>query len=316
MELEKLFNIPLVKKKSNLFELSVDSMFSNQQQTNETFNEKWQKLNYEKNISKIKNFQEDWFLNLYGFSNAKTFKKYLSNKKIILDAGCGLGYKSEWIAKLSPQSLVIGMDYSDVVYENSERFKNISNLKFIRGDIANTGIIENSVDFIYCDQVLMHTEYPEETFSHLKNLLIPLGELACYVYSKKALPRELLDDFFRHKTHNISNDQLWEMSEQLTEIGKKLSELNVSFDCPEVPLLGIKAGNYDIQRFIYWNFIKCFWNPNLGKEVSDSTNFDWYSPSNAKRFSKEEFELLINENNLDIIYFHSEDACYSGRFKK
>lgn len=316
MEIEKLFNIPLVKKKSNLFELSVDSMFSNQQQTNETFNEKWQKLNYEKNISKIKNFQQDWFLNLYGFNNTETFKNYLSNKKIILDAGCGLGYKSEWIAKLSPQSLVIGMDYSDVVYKNSERFKNISNLKFIRGDIANTGIIENSVDFIYCDQVLMHTECPEETFSHLKNLLIPLGELACYVYSKKALPRELLDDFFRHKTHNVSNDQLWEMSEQLSELGKRLTELNVSFDCPEVPLLGIKAGNYDIQRFIYWNFIKCFWNPNLGKEVSDSTNFDWYSPSNAKRFSKEEFEFLINENNLDIIYFHSEEACYSGRFKK
>ena len=38
-----------------------------------------------------------------------------------------------------------------------------------------------------------------------------------------------------------------------------------------------------IQRFIYWNFLKCFWNEQLGKETSLVTNFDWYSPSNARR---------------------------------
>ena len=80
--------------------------------------------------------------------------------------------------------------------------------------------------------------------------------------------------------------------------------------------MGIKAGEYDIQRFIYWNFIKCFFNEELGKETSIATNFDWYSPSNAKRFSESEFIEMINNNHLEIEYFHIEEACYSGRFKK
>ncbi|WP_347506094.1 hypothetical protein [Pseudomonas anguilliseptica] len=106
------------------------------------------------------------------------------------------------------------------------------------------------------------------------------------------------------------------MSRQLTDLGKVLSELNVKFTSPDIPLLGIKGGEYDIQRFIYWNFLKCFWNPVLGVETSDAINFDWYSPSNARRFSEAEVRALVSENGLRFIYFHSEPACYSGRFGK
>ena len=65
-----------------------------------------------------------------------------------------------------------------------------------------------------------------------------------------------------------------------------------------------------------WNFLKCFWNEEFGKELSISTNFDWYSPSNAERYSEAEFKTWISECNLEIEHFHSEEACYSGRFKK
>ena len=104
------------------------------------------------------------------------------------------------------------------------------------------------------------------------------------------------------------------MSEQLTELGRSLSEVNVRFFAPDIPELGIKGGIYDIQRFIYWNFIKCFWNPELGPETSIATNFDWYSPSNARRFSKAEVEAIAAQNMMDIQFFHSEEAAHSGRF--
>jgi hypothetical protein len=80
--------------------------------------------------------------------------------------------------------------------------------------------------------------------------------------------------------------------------------------------LGIKGGTYDIQRFIYWNFLKCFWKEDWGFELSKSTNYDWYAPSNAKRFSKEEFLDMVNANQLGVTYLHEEEACYSGRFLK
>jgi ubiquinone/menaquinone biosynthesis C-methylase UbiE len=288
----------------------------NQQQTTDVFSEKWTKFDSEADMEIAERFQLEWYLKLYGFDNEDNLKKFLAGKKVILDAGCGLGYKAAWFAKLSPQSIVLGIDYSDAVTIAAEKYKDIPNLFFVKGDIANTGMKKDSIDYVSCDQVIMHTENPSATFAHLSHILKKDGEFACYVYSKKALPRELLDDYFRSATHKISTKELWDMSSQLTELGKRLSELKITFTAPDIPLLGIKGGEYDIQRFIYWNFLKCFYREGFTEEINNATNFDWYSPSNAKRFSLEEFSKMATDNHLTDVFRHSEEACYTGRFKK
>ena len=162
----------------------------------------------------------------------------------------------------------------------------------------------------------MHTENPEQTFKELSRITNPkLGQIACYWYAKKALPRELIDDHFRLASQQLNHDELLALSEQLTELGRRLTDLNVRFDCPEIPALNIKGGEIDIQRFIYWNFLKCFWNESLGRDISNFTNFDWYSPSNAKRFNKVEISNLLDAIGLKEVFFHSEEACFSGRFE-
>lgn len=289
---------------------------SNQNQTTDIFSDKWTEAGEYTNIEKLYEFQYEWFLTLYGFETELQFAKYLETKNVIVDTGCGLGYKAAWFAKLAPHALVLGVDISDAINIASQKFKEYTNLFFFRGDIANTFLKQDSIDFTVCDQVIMHTEVPEQTFAHLSDITAMGGEFACYVYSKKALPRELVDDYFRNATHSISKEEMWQFSEQLTELGKRLSKLNVSFESPSIPLLGIKGGVYDIQRFIYWNFLKCFWKEDWGFDLSKSTNFDWYAPSNAKRFTKEEFLNLVQDNNLQVNYIHEEEACYSGRFLK
>ena len=117
---------------------------------------------------------------------------------------------------------------------------------------------------------------------------------------KESSPRELLDDHFRIECKKMSIEELWDMSEKLTILGKKLSDLKIKIDVPEIKALNIKGGKYD-QRFIYWNFIKCFWDDKLGSETSIATNFDWYSPSNAKRYSENEIINLLKENDLQKI---------------
>ena len=102
------------------------------------------------------------------------------------------------------------------------------------------------------------------------------------------------------------------MSEQLTELGKRLSALDVSFDAPEIPLLCIKGGKIEVQRFIYWNFLKCFWNEELGHDTSLATNFDWYSPSNARRFSEAEVRAIVAANAMSIVHFHAEESRLFG----
>ena len=313
-KLQYLFddNINVEGNKISIVQTQINEI--NQKQTKEIFSEKWVKFDKEGNKDKLYEFQKNWFLTLYGFSSEDDLRKYLANKKTIIDAGCGLGYKAAWFAKLAPHATVIGIDISEAAIIAAKNYQDIPNLYFHQSDIASTGLKTHTIDFTVCDQVIMHTENPERTFSHLSTVTALGGEFACYVYRKKALPRELLDDHFRKATFSISNEDLWELSAQLTELGKRLTELNISFESPDIPLLGIKGGAYDLQRFIYWNFIKCFWREDWGKELCDSTNFDWYAPSNAKRFSKEEYLALIKKNTLQLVYFHEEEACYSGRF--
>jgi len=298
--------------------VSSSSNSENQSQTNSVFSDKWIKYSKEQvaEQERLFEFQKKWYLELYGFSGEDELKLFLEKQDVVLDAGCGLGYKAKWFADLSPSTLVIGMDYSDAAFVAAKQYIETPNLGFVKGDIADTKIKDGAISYVSCDQVIHHTENPQETMIELSRILSGKGSLAVYVYAKKALPRELLDDYFRVGTKAISKDDMWEMSEQLTELGKRLSELNISIDVPDIPLLGIKGGEMDIQRFIYWNFLKCFWNEDLGRATSDSTNYDWYAPSNAERYSKEEFKLMIEKSGLEVSDFHTEEACHSGRFTK
>lgn len=314
-KLENLFAKPIVFNE-NLAIINENSEYTNQTQTNESFSEKWVKLDKQVATTAAEEFQKKWVLELYGFKTVDGFKEFLSDKSIIIDAGCGIGYKSAWLAELAPHAIVFGIDFSEAVLVAAKRYKHISNLYFFRGDIANLPFKEGVLDFILCDQVIHHTEIPEKTYGHLASLLSDKGKFACYVYAKKALPRELVDDYFRGATHNFTHEQMWEFSDQLTELGKRLTELNVKINCPDIPALGIKGGEYDIQRFIYWNFLKCFYRADWTKEENDSCNFDWYSPSNAERYSPEEYKSWANKLNLKTDFFRSEEAGHTSIVSK
>ena len=54
---------------------------------------------------------------------------------------------------------------------------------------------------------------------------------------------------------------------------------------------------------------------SLGRDISNFTNFDWYSPSNAKRFNKVEISNLLDAIGMKEVFFHPEEACFSGRFE-
>jgi SAM-dependent methyltransferase len=306
---------PALRFDGNYARLAGPAADANQQQTNDVFSEKWGR--YERSGEKegLYEFQRQWYLKLYGFASEQALREHLAGCGVILDAGCGLGYKAAWFAELAPHALVIGMDYSDAAAQAARSYAHLPNLVFVQGDIARTGMRDGGVDYVSCDQVIMHTEDPERTFAELARITArPHGQFACYFYAKKALPRELLDEYFRAQCKTVTTEELWQMSEQLAELGRRLSALDVRIDAPDIPLLGIKGGTYDIQRFVYWNFLKCFWNEELGAETSVVTNFDWYSPSNARRFSEAEVRTLVRVNGMIDTFFHVEEACHSGRF--
>ena len=304
---ERLYKIPSNKPRKS------------QRKTNEAFSEKWTNYSNEELAEQetLFQYQKDWFLKLYGFENEKKLKEFCKNTKVIFDMGCGLGYKSAWLAALAPKSTIIGIDYSNSIFTAYERYKNsFPNLYFAQGNIANTQLHANISDLTICDQVIMHTDDPQETLKELARITSDMGTICCHWYKKKSLPREHLDEYFRNNVTKLNNEELWQLSEDVLKLGKTLSDLNITTNFPSIPALGIQGGEMDLQRFIYWNFIKCFWNEELGYSTSLTTNFDWYSPVNAKRFSKEEVLLDLGRANLTTNFFHEEEACYSGRFSK
>ena len=212
----ELFNAE-VEVDSN-YVVSLDRSSSlDQQQTNEAFSDKWETYSSSEEREGFYEFQREWYITLYGFSSENEFKEHLLDCEVIFDAGCGLGYKAAWLAELAPHALVIGMDFSEAAEHAAETYAALPNLFFIQGDIAATGLRDGVVDYINCDQVIMHTEDPEVTFAELVRITRkPEGEVACYFYAKKALPRELLDDHFRTACSELSREELWQMSKPVS----------------------------------------------------------------------------------------------------
>ncbi len=204
---------------------SHDSQLDNQMHTNAAFSEKWLALGQAEDDADEawKRFQLDWYLKLYGYVDEAQLAHQLNQAAVILDAGCGLGYKAAWFARLAPQSTVIAMDFSDSIFRAAQRYSELKNLLFVKGDIADTGFGDSTIDLISCDQVLHHTESPPKTLREFERITPNSGRLNTYVYAKKALPRELLDEHFRSASKSLSHVELWEMSKQLTKLGKQLS---------------------------------------------------------------------------------------------
>jgi ubiquinone/menaquinone biosynthesis C-methylase UbiE len=288
-----------------------------QEETAKAFSDKWEMADHASDdYERFMDQHRAWYLELYGFENESEFARFLSGCPYVLDAGAGTCGKGAWMASLSPSSHIICADVADCVKTAAKVFADRSNMTFAQCDIANLPFTDGAIDYVSCDQVIHHTPDPSATFSELCRVLRPGRDFSCYVYRKKALPRELIDEDFRSRCRGMSHEELLELSEQITELGKRLSKIDVEFDVPDIPALGIKAGRMTPQRFLYWNFLKCYWNEEQGQKNSMLVNYDWYAPSLAFRYTEEEFKSWAKQNGLDTRYFHEELACYSARFSK
>lgn len=243
-----------------------------------------------------------WIIERNGFGTLDDFQSYLSATNRILDAGCGNGRVTALLRSLAPDDAeIVGIDLVGAAVA-SENFKGILNTDFqtrdLLGDLSGLG----EFDFIYCQEVLHHTNKPKQAFSNLCSLLAPEGELAIYVYKQKAPLRELADDYVRDRISAMSYVDAMAQCRQIAEFGKVLSELGLKVSVPAVDVLGIDAGEYDVQRLIYHFFAKCYWNPDVSHEENVLVNYDWYHPQIASRHTLPEVEEWFHELGLNVVH--------------
>jgi len=285
-------------------------------QVQDAFSEKWRSKDTIgiSDSSPFKNLMRRWMLQKYGWRDESGFKKAIAGRKLILDAGTGLGREVINIAKAAEGSSVIGMEFSECAVNALKNVSGLKNAYIVQGDILRMPFREESFDFILSEGVLHHTPDPKEAFSKCCRVLRRGGEIAFYVYRKKGPAREFTDDYVRAIMQKASTQQKWEIANRITQLGRTLSQLKTIVNIPmDIPELGIKKGNIDIQRFIYWNFLKCYWNDELPLEENRMVNFDWFVPEHAHRVTEDEIKDWCRTSNIEITWFNAEESGYTVR---
>ena len=112
----------------------------------------------------------------------------------------------------------------------------------------------------------------------------------------------------------MSEEEALRFAEAVTRFGRALTEQRLSITVPEdIPALGIAAGTFDLQRWLYWTMFKCFWNADWDWETNVMTNYDWYRPATAFRYHPAEIRAWIAEAGLEILHEDIGDAGLSYR---
>lgn len=290
-----------------------NQLVDTQRETKDSFSEKWRRIPNYGYEEKMRNFQLNWYLERYGWNSLENLINFLHTRQFILDAGTGLGRDAKLYAE-NTGGEVFGIDISDGIDVAYSSIGYLPNLHLIQADLTRLPFKDGFFDFIACDQVIHHTPNTEKSFKYLVRFLKPGGQIAVYVYRKKGPIREFCDDYIRSYTTKLSPQECYEFSEALTKLGKSLSELNVEINIPkDIPILEIKAGNYDLQRFVYWDVFKCFWNSDFDFETNVMINFDWYHPKDAHRHTPEEVNQWLKDTGLEIVSFNVAESGISAR---
>lgn len=230
------------------------------------------------------------------------------NEISVYDAACGHGDVARRLFENpEPRHLhYIGAD----IHGSLSTIDASSRANFINWDISDPlPESQEKFDYVICRAALHHTSNPRRTYRSLVSSLRPGGKIAISIYAKKAPMREVLDDYFRDQIVPLDNDSAFSLAAQFAKLGHDLQRSHGTIIIAEdLPFLGIKAGKYKIQEFIYDHFMKCWYNSNFPKKHCDLVNFDWYHPEYAYRYSVDETKLFANELNLEIVCVKSIKA--------
>ncbi len=271
--------------------------------TETSFRDKWERnenLAFAETLRENSDIQ-NWILNRNGWKSSHDLKAFLLKMSNVLDAGCGNGRVTALLSRFAREDAsVVGLDLAAwrVAQENLKAYTNVV---IHAGNLMENNSALGKFDFIYCQEVLHHTDNPEKCFQNLVlNNLSKGGCIAIYVYRKKAPIREFSDDLVREQISQLPYDEAMKFCDQITSLGKTLSDLNLKIQVPAVDALKIEAGEYDIQRFFYHYFMKCFWNNVFSFHDNSVINYDWFHPENCARYEPAEIRTWFAGAGLKV----------------
>jgi SAM-dependent methyltransferase len=269
-----------------------------QKQVQEAFAYKWEKYDWG-HEEKSRSFYLGWVRESFGCASDEKFFNLLKGREKILDAGCGSGIISSYLAPSLSEALIFNVDISSSIDAALNYNTYYSNAFFVQADINELPFPYEFFDAIFSLGVLHHTPNTWNSLRTLVRYLRRDGEIFLYLYKKKSPIREFTDDFLRERLSGFPPERAWQETARLTKFGKYLSDLKLTIHIPEdIPVLGFQQGEVDLQRFFYWHILKCFWNDEMNFDHNVLVNFDWYYPKYAHRHGETEIRKWLDELGL------------------
>lgn len=241
------------------------------------------------------------------------FEDWIDGKQV-LDAGCGVGWWLNYLDDVNPSGFVCGVDIAREAIQKAHEFENGCSLV---GDIGSLPFRSETFDYISCEEVIHHTPDPPAYLKALTEVLSPGGTITLYIYKTKPLLREMADTVLREVTTEMDVEECLDFCEDVTRLGEALYDIEETIQVPDVPLLDIEGGEYTVHEFVYRYFVKCFFDwDHESYENSLVTNFDWYHPEYAFRYSPSEICDIVEGANLTIEYLNEQMSGVSVRASK
>lgn len=283
---------------------------SSQKTTADTFSFKWSNFHNYGHETKEQDFLFGWYLRKLGLRENEDLAAFYANRDHVLEVGSGSGFNTRFISSHC-KGKVFAVDISDSADVTFCKTRDLANCAVIRADLMDLPFPDQLFDLIVADGVLHHTPDTEAAVRALYRKLRPGGEFFFYVYKKMGPARQFCDEYIRREFSKLSPDACLAACRGLTAMGRELSALGATITLTQpVDVLGIPSGTHDVQRLIYYNFVKCFWNDAFDFETNNMINFDWYHPHDAWQHTIEEVEGWLRSLGVRGFKFH--DANPNG----
>jgi SAM-dependent methyltransferase/uncharacterized protein YbaR (Trm112 family) len=278
-----------------------------QLKTNTTFSDKWRRFKNYGLEESHKPFLFDWYTKKLGVADVSQLKRFYAAKRMVLEVGPGSGFNTRFIAEHCPGT-VFACDISEAAFTTYGNTRDLHNCHVVQADLMEMPFADETFDFIIADGVLHHTPDTRAAVCTLYRKVKPGGQFFFYVYRKMGPARAFTDGHIRSAFMGLEPEACYEACEGLTELGRELSRLKARIRLGKgISVLGIPPGEHDVQRLLYYNFVKCFWNEAFDFETNNMVNFDWYHPHNAWQHTEEEVAGWLRELKVEEFRFNDSN---------
>jgi len=227
------------------------------------------------------NYQTLYLHNLVTAYYIRNQKVIETEGKVILDAGCGSGYKSLILAEANPGAKIVGIDLSEESVKLARerlQYHGIENIEFHALSIEELPSLNQQFDYINCDEVLYLLPDAVVGLQAMKSVLKPDGIIRTNLHSSlqrssyfavqkifKIMglmdnnPREMEIELAKEIIHNLKDDvavksRTWSSPAEKNEewmLSNYLLLGDKGYTVPEV-FSALRAADLEFISMVYW----------------------------------------------------------------